>query len=199
MTPWIILLVILLLALLTVLWAVSAYNGLVALRNRFANAFSQIDVQLKRRHDLIPNLVETARAYLTHERQTLEAVISARGQAVSAGSKAAADPTDATAMRGMLAAEGALSTGLGRLLAISETYPTLKADATMSQLKEELASTENRIAFARQSYNDAVMVYNTGREQMPASVIANACNFRAATLYEIDDTSHRQAPMVAFK
>ena len=198
MTPWIILLVILVLALLAVVWAVSAYNGLVALRNRFANAFSQIDVQLKRRHDLIPNLVETAKAYLNHERQTLEAVIAARGQAVRAGTKAAVDPTDAAAMRSMLAAEGTLSAGLGRLLAISETYPTLKADVTMIQLKEELASTENRIAFARQAYNDAVMVYNIGREQMPASIIANACNFRAATMYEIEDATHRQAPVVAF-
>jgi len=198
MTPWIILLAILMLALIGIVWAVSAYNGLVALRNRFANAFSQIDVQLKRRHDLIPNLVETARAYLAHERQTLEAVIAARGQAVSAGTRAAADPTDATAMRSMLAAEGTLSAGLGRLMAIAETYPQLKADATMAQLKEELASTENRIAFARQAYNDAVMVYNTGREQMPASIIANSCNFRAATPYEIDDAAHRQAPVVAF-
>jgi LemA protein len=198
MSPWIILLVILVLALLAVVWAVSAFNGLVALRNRFANAFSQIDVQLKRRHDLIPNLVETARAYLDHERQTLEAVIAARGQAVSAGTRAAADPTDAQAMHGMMAAEGVLSAGLGRLLAVSEAYPTLKADTTMMQLKEELASTENRIAFARQAYNDAVMVYNTGREQVPTSLIANACNFRAATMYEIDDATHRQAPKVAF-
>jgi LemA protein len=198
MTAWIILLILFVLALLAVVWAVSAYNGLVALRNRFANAFSQIDVQLKRRHDLIPNLVETAKAYLNHERQTLEAVIAARGQAVSAGSKAAADPTDPMAMQGMLAAEGALSAGLGRLLAISEAYPNLKADATMIQLTEELASTENRIAFARQAYNDAVMVYNIGREQMPASIIANACNFRAATMYEIEDATHRQAPVVAF-
>ena len=198
MTPWIILLALLVIALIAVIWAVSAYNGLVALRNRFANAFSQIDVQLKRRHDLIPNVVETARAYLDHERQTLEAVISARGQAVSAGTRAAADPTDAQAMRGMLAAEGALGAGLGRLLAISESYPQLKADATMAQLKEELASTENRIAFARQAYNDAVMVYNTGREQMPASIIANAAGFRPATPYEIDDSTHRNAPVVSF-
>ena len=198
MTPWIILLALLVIALIAIIWAVSAYNGLVALRNRFANAFSQIDVQLKRRHDLIPNLVETARAYLDHERQTLEAVIAARGQAVSAGTRAAADPTDAQAMRGMLAAEGALGAGLGRLLAISESYPQLKADATMAQLKEELASTENRIAFARQAYNDAVMVYNTGREQMPASIIANSAGFRAATPYEIEDATHRTAPVVSF-
>jgi LemA protein len=199
MTAWIILLILLVLALLAVVWAVSAYNGLVTLRNRFANAFSQIDVQLKRRHDLIPNLVETAKAYLNHERQTLEAVIAARGQAVSAGTRAAADPTDPAAMQAMLAAEGALSAGLGRLMAISEAYPTLKADATMMQLTDELASTENRIAFARQAYNDAVMVYNITREQVPTSLIANTYNFRVATAYEIDDASHRQAPVVAFR
>ncbi len=198
MLLWIIPLVLLVIALIAVVWAVSAYNGLVALRNRFANAFSQIDVQLKRRHDLIPNLVETSRAYLDHERQTLEAVIAARSQAVSAGARAAADPTDAQAMRGMLTAEGALGAGLGRLLAISESYPQLKADATMAQLKEELASTENRIAFARQAYNDSVMAYNTGREQMPAAMIANACNFRAATPYEIENIAERVAPVVKF-
>lgn len=198
MTPWIILLVLALIALVAVVWAVSAFNGLVALRNRFANAFSQIDVQLKRRHDLIPNVVETARAYLAHESKTLEAVIAARGQAVSAGARAAADPTDAPAMHGMLAAEGALGAGLGRLLAVSENYPQLKADATMKQLTEELASTENRIAFARQAYNDSVMVYNTAREQVPTSFIAGACNFRPAVPYEIEDASHRAAPTVKF-
>lgn len=198
MTPWIILLVLALIALVAVVWAVSAFNGLVALRNRFANAFSQIDVQLKRRHDLIPNVVETARAYLAHESKTLEAVIAARGQAVSAGARAAADPTDAPAMHGMLAAEGALGAGLGRLLAVSENYPQLKADATMKQLTEELASTENRIAFARQAYNDSVMAYNTAREQVPTSFIAGACNFRPAVPYEIEDASQRVAPTVKF-
>ena len=198
MTPWIILLTLAMLALIAVVWAVSLYNGLVTVRNRFTNAFSQIDVQLKRRHDLIPNLVETTRAYLAHEAGTLEAVIAARSSAVSAGARAAADPTDPTAMRGMLAAEGALGAGLGRLLAISENYPQLKADAQCSQLREELASTENRIAFARQAYNDSVMAYNTGREQMPAAMIANACNFRAATPYEIENIAERVAPVVKF-
>ena len=169
---------------------------MVTVRNRFTNAFSQIDVQLKRRHDLIPNLVETTRAYLAHEAGTLEAVIAARSKAVSAGARAAADPTDATAMHGLMAAEGALGAGLGRLLAIAENYPLLKADATCSQLREELASTENRIAFARQAYNDAVMVYNTAREQVPTTFIAGACNFRSAMPYEIDDASHRAAPVV---
>lgn len=196
MTPWIILLALAMLALIAVVWAVALYNGLVTVRNRFINAFSQIDVQLKRRHDLIPNLVETTRAYLAHEAGTLEAVIAARSSAVSAGARAAADPTDPSAMSGMMAAEGALGAGLGRLLAISENYPQLKADATCSQLREELASTENRIAFARQAYNDAVMVYNTAREQVPASFIAGACNFRPAMPYEIDDQSHRAAPVV---
>ena len=198
MTPWIILLALLIIALIAVIWAVAAYNGLVTLRNRFTNAYSQIDVQLKRRHDLIPNLVESTRAYLSHEAKTLEAVIAARGQAVSAGARVAADPTDPAAMRGLLAAEGQLGAGLGRLLAISENYPQLKADASIKQLIEELASTENRIAFARQAYNDAVMVYNTGREQLPTSLIAGAANFRPALPYEIDDATHREAPKVAF-
>jgi LemA protein len=198
MTPWIILLALLVVALFAVVWAVSVYNGLITLRNRFTNAYSQIDVQLKRRHDLIPNLVEAARAYLSHESKTLEAVIAARGSAVSAGTRAAADPTDPAAMRAMLTAEGQLGAGLGRLLAVSENYPQLKADASIKQLTEELASTENRIAFARQAYNDAVMVYNTGREQMPASVIAGMANFRPAVPYEIEDASHREAPKVSF-
>ena len=197
MTLWIILLVLALLALIAVAWAVSAFNGLVALRNRFTNAFSQIDVQLKRRYDLIPNLVESTRAYLAHEAKTLEAVIAARGAAVSAASRAAADPTDGAAMNGLLSADAALGAGLGRLMAIAEAYPQLKADATVKQLTEELSSTENRIAFARQAYNDAVMAYNTGREQVPTSFIAGACNFRPAIPYEIEDASHRIAPKVA--
>lgn len=198
MTPWIILLVLALLALVVVVWAVSAFNGLIALRNRFSNAFSQIDVQLKRRYDLIPNLVESTRAYLAHEAKTLEAVIAARGAAVSAANRAAADPTDGAAMTGLLSADAALGAGLGRLMAIAEAYPQLKADATVKQLTEELASTENRIAFARQAYNDAVMAYNTAREQVPTSFVAAACNFRPAIAYEIEDASQRIAPVVKF-
>ena len=196
MIPWIILLVLALLALVVVIWAVSAFNGLVALRNRFTNAFSQIDVQLKRRYDLIPNLVESTRAYLAHESKTLEAVIAARGAAVSAANRAAADPTDGAAMTSLLHADAALGAGLGRLMAVAEAYPQLKADATVKQLTEELASTENRIAFARQAFNDAVMTYNIGREQVPTSFIAGACNFRAAIPYEIEDASQRIAPVV---
>jgi LemA protein len=197
MTPWIILLVLALISLAVLVWAVSAFNRLVALRNRFANAFSQIDVQLKRRFDLIPNLVESTRAYLAHESKTLEAVIAARGAAVSAANRAAADPTDGMAMQGLLSADAALGAGLGRLLAIAEAYPQLKADATIKQLTEELASTENRIAFARQGYNDAVMAYNIGREQVPTSFIAAACNFRPAIPYEIEDASQRITPVVS--
>lgn len=185
-------------ALLIVLWAVSVYNNLVTLRNRFKNAFAQIDVQLKRRFDLIPNLVETAKAYMAHERGTLEAVIAARNTAVSASAKAAADPGDAGAIRGLMAADAALTGGLGKLFALAEAYPQLKADTNMRQLSEELTSTENKVSFARQAYNDAVMVYNTARELFPAVVIANFCNFAAAQLFEIENTAERQAPQVKF-
>lgn len=185
-------------ALLIVLWAVSVYNNLVTLRNRFKNAFAQIDVQLKRRFDLIPNLVETAKAYMAHERGTLEAVIAARNTAVSASAKAAADPGDAGAIRGLMAADAALTGGLGKLFALAEAYPQLKADSNMRQLSEELTSTENKVSFARQAYNDAVMVYNTARELFPAVVVANFCNFAAAQLFEIENTAERQAPQVKF-
>ena len=192
------LIVIAVLVLIVILWAVGVYNNLVTLRNRFKNAFAQIDVQLKRRFDLIPNLVETAKGYLAHERGTLEAVIQARNQAVSASAKAAADPGDAGAVRGLMAADAALTGGLGKLFALAEAYPQLKADANMRQLTEELTSTENKVAFARQAYNDAVMVYNTARELFPAVVIANFCNFGAAQLYEIENAAERQAPQVKF-
>lgn len=184
--------------LLIVLWAVAVYNRLIALRNRFKNAFAQIDVQLKRRYDLIPNLVETARAYMAHERQTLEAVIQARNQAVSAQARAAADPGDAGAIRGLMAADAALTGGLGRLFALMESYPQLKADANMRQLSEELTSTENKVAFARQAYNDAVMAYNTAREVFPSVLIASLCNFAPAQLYEIENPAEREAPKVKF-
>jgi LemA protein len=192
------LIVIGVIVLLLILWAVGVYNRLVTLRNRFKNAFAQIDVQLKRRFDLIPNLVETAKGYIKHERETLEAVIQARNSAVSAQAKASADPADAGAVRGLMAADAALTGGLGRLFALAEAYPQLKADANMRQLSEELTSTENKVAFARQAYNDSVMAYNTARELFPAVVIANFCNFGAAQLYEIENAAERQAPQVKF-
>lgn len=189
-----------LLVLIVVLFVVVAgmYNGLVMLRNRFKNAFAQIDVQLKRRYDLIPNLVETAKGYMKHESQTLEAVIQARNQAVSAGKSAAQNPGDAAAMGGLMGAEGALSGALGRLFALSESYPDLKANQNMMQLTEELTTTENKISFARQAYNDAVTTYNTKREIFPTNIIANMFNFSAATLFEIEDAVQREAPKVSF-
>jgi LemA protein len=184
--------------LIVVIWAVSTHNGLVTLRNRFKNAFAQIDVQLKRRYDLIPNLVEVAKKYLGHERETLEAVIAARNQAVSMQARAAADPSDGNAMRQLLGAEGALTGSLGRLMVVSEAYPQLKADTTMRQLSEELTSTENKVSFARQAYNDAVTVYNTAREVFPSSMIAGFGNFQPAQLFEVDAPAERVAPKVSF-
>jgi LemA protein len=178
--------------------AVSAYNHLVGLRNRYKNAFSQIDVQLKRRYDLIPNLVETAKGYLQHERQTLEAVIAARNQASSAAQRAASAPGDAAAIRDLAGAEGALGGALGRLFAITESYPDLKANTTMNQLAEELASTENKVAFARQAYNDAVMAYNTGREVFPASLVAGWAGFAEARPWEIEQAVEREPVKVSF-
>jgi LemA protein len=186
------------LVVIILLWAVATYNALVALRNRFKNAYSQIDVQLKRRYDLIPNLVETAKGYLAHERQTLEAVIAARNTAQQAATRAAADPADAGAMRALLSAETALTSGLGRIFALSESYPQLKADGTMQRLMEELSATENKVAFARQAYNDAVMVYNTRREQFPASVVAGNTGFMEAAPWEIERAEERAAPVVKF-
>ncbi len=178
--------------------AIGIYNGLVTKRNRFKNGFAQIDVQLKRRYDLIPNLVETAKGYMAHERETLEAVIAARGAAVSGLSRAAADPTDPGAMAQLNQAEGALSGALGRLLAVSESYPDLKANQNMMQLSEELTSTENRVAFARQAYNDQVMEYNTACETFPSSIVAGMFNFRQAESFEIQDQVQREAPQVSF-
>lgn len=177
---------------------VGIYNNLVTLRNRFKNAYSQIDVQLKRRYDLIPNLVETAKGYLAHERGTLEAVINARNQASSANARAAANPGDAAAMKSLIGAEGALTGALGKLFALAESYPDLKANQTMSQLMEELSSTENKIAFARQAYNDSVMAYNIGREKFPNSVIAGAFGFTEAVLFEITVPEEREAVKVKF-
>ena len=194
MMAWIVLGVLLLAAVLLV----SAYNRLVELRNRYKNAFSQIDVQLKRRYDLVPNLVETAKGYLKHERQTLEAVILARNQASLAAQRAAATPGEATAMRDLAGAEAALGGALGRMFALAEAYPDLKSNTTMNQLSEELSSTENKVAFARQAYNDAVMSYNTGREIFPVSIIAGATGFVEARLFEIERTVEREPVKVSF-
>jgi LemA protein len=182
-----------------VVWAVAIYNGLVSLRNRFKNAFAQIDVQLKRRYDLIPNLVEAAKAYLAHERQTLEAVIAARGAAVNASQRAAASPGDPSAMAGLSQAEGVLGGALGRLLAVFENYPDLKANQNILQVQEELASTENKVAFARQGYNDSVMGYNTQRETFPDNVFAGLFGFKEAMLLEATESAEeRKAPKVKF-
>jgi LemA protein len=177
------------------LWLIAVYNRLVALRNRFKNAFSQIDVQLKRRYDLVPNLVETAKGYIKHERGTLEAVIAARSSAQSANQRAAADPANAEAMKGLAAAEAGLSGALGRLFALSEAYPDLKANQTMMQLSEELTSTENKIAFARQAYNDAVMSYNTAAQSFPDNFVAGFGGFKDATLLEATESPEERKPV----
>ena len=194
----IILIALLGLALVAALVVAGIYNKLVTLRNRFKNAFAQIDVQLKRRYDLIPNLVEVAKGYLKHERETLEAVIKARNIAFAAAQSAAANPADATAMKGLLSAESGLGGALSRLMVVAEQYPDLKANANMAQLTEELTSTENKISFARQAYNDSVMSYNTARETFPNNFISGVFNFAAAELYQIDNAAERQAPQVKF-
>src|SRR5216117_1414197 len=181
-----------------VAWLISIYNGLVAQRNRFKNAFAQIDVQLKRRYDLIPNLVETAKGYIKHERGTLEAVIAARNAASAANVRAAQSPGDATAMKELSSAETVLTGTLGRLFALLEAYPDLKANTTMMSLMEELTSTENKVAFARQAYNDAVMTYNTRREVFPTNFIASTFNFAPAELFVIEKPEQKEAPKVAF-
>jgi LemA protein len=181
-----------------VLWLISVYNGLVRARNAYKNAFAQIDVQLKRRHDLIPNLVETAKGYMKHERETLEAVIAARSGAVNAQAKAAANPGDPNAMQQLSGAENMLTQTLGRLFALSEAYPDLKANQNMMQLSEELTSTENKVAFARQHFNDSVMRYNNRRETFPANLVAGMFGFGPAALFEIEDPGQREAPQVSF-
>jgi len=192
---WVVLAVIVVVAI----WAIMIYNGLVTLRNRFKNSFSQIDVQLKRRYDLIPNLVETVKGYMAHERGTLEAVVKARGAAVSAAQAAAAAPGDPGAMRGLAQAEGALGGALGRLLAVFEQYPDLKANQNVLGLQEELASTENKVAFARQAFNDSVMEYNTKRESFPDNIFAGFFRFQAAELLQATDSAEeRKAPKVSF-
>ena len=193
-----VLLFLLALVVVLALFVVGIYNRLVALRNRFKNAFAQIDVQLKRRYDLIPNLVETAKGYLKHERETLENVIKARNIAYTASQAAAADPANAAAVKNLLGAESGLTGALSRLMAVSEAYPDLKANQNMMQLTEELTSTENKISFARQAYNDSVMVYNTTRETFPNVVFAGMFGFTAAQLFQIEDQAEREAPKVSF-
>lgn len=196
--PWIILGVIVLVLLIAAIWVVGMYNGLITLRNRYKNAYSQIDVQLKRRYDLIPNLVETAKGYIKHERETLEAVIKARNAAYAAGQKAAQNPGDPQAMAALGGAEGQLTGLLTRFMAISEAYPDLKANQNMMALQEELTSTENKVAFARQAYNDSVMYYNTQREVFPTVFIANMFNFQPASPFEIEQPEQKEAPKVSF-
>lgn len=192
-------LVLLAIVAIVAFWGIGVYNRIIALRNYFENAFSQIDVQLKRRYDLIPNLVETAKAYMAHERTTLEAVIAARNRAVDANRKAATDPADTAAFKNMVVADSALDASLGKFFALSEAYPDLKANHTMMQLSEELSSTENRIAFARQGYNDSVMSYNVAIQQFPGSLIANSFGFRKAELLESTETpEERKAIKVTF-
>ena len=181
-----------------VIWVVGLYNRLVAGRNAFKNAFAQIDVQLTRRYDLIPNLVEVARGYIKHERETLEAVIQARNQAFAGLKAAAADPANPAAIQQLQGAENVLGGALGRLMAVAEAYPDLKANQTMMQLSEELTSTENKVAFSRQAYNDAVMSYNNQREMFPGSMIANSFAFAPASLLEIAKPEAREAPKVSF-
>jgi len=191
---WIVLIVVILIAF----FFISIYNRLVSSRNGYKNAFAQIDVQLTRRHDLIPNLVETAKGYMKHERETLEAVISARNAAVTGLKAAAANPGDPNAVQQLAGAENALSGALGRLFALAEAYPDLKANQNMMQLSEELTSTENKVAFARQAFNDSVMSYNNTREVFPNSIVANSFGFAAAELLQIESPEKRAVPVVKF-
>jgi len=183
---------------LVFLWAIAAYNGLVSKRNGYKNAFAQIEVQLKRRYDLIPNLVETAKGYMKHEREPLEAVVAARQVASGAVSAAAAAPGDPAAMAALQSAEAGMGAALGRLFAVSEAYPDLKANQNMLQLQEELTNTENQVGFARQAFNNAVTAYNTARETFPSVVIAGSMGFQEATLFEIERPEQREVPKVSF-
>lgn len=177
---------------------VGMYNKLVTLRNRWKNGFAQIDVQLKRRYDLIPNLVETAKAYLKHEKETLENVVKARNQAVTANNNVSANPNDPSRIKELLGTEGVLSGAMSKLIAVFEQYPDLKANQTISQLMEELSSTENKVSFARQAYNDAVMQYNNACETFPSLLIARPFGFKEAVLFEVENKSEREAVKVKF-
>ena len=179
-------------------WLIGLYNGLVVLRNRFKNAFSQIDVQLKRRYDLIPNLVETAKGYMKHERETLEAVIQARSVALGAANSARNAPTDSQALHGLMQAEGALTSSIGRLMLVAERYPELKADRSMATVMEELTSTENKIAFTRQAYTAAVTIYNRKRETFATNLAASLFGFKEAALFEVVNATEREAVKVSF-
>lgn len=190
--------IVLIVAVVLVMMVIGIYNGLVQKRNAYKNAFAQIDVQLKRRYDLIPNLVETAKGYLKHERETLEAVIRARNVAFAANNSAVTNPGDPAAMRALAGAEGQLRSTLSRLLVTFEAYPDLKANRNMIALQEELTSTENKVAFARQAYNDAVTVYNNGRETFPQNIVAGMFGFNEAALMEIENQEERSAPKVSF-
>ena len=190
--------VLVVLCFFVLMYIVSAYNGLVSLRNRYKNAYAQIDVQLKRRYDLIPNLVEIAKGYIKHERETLENVTKARNIAYAASQAAASNPGDAGAMKNLVSAESGLAGTLSRLMMVSESYPDLKANQNMMQLTEELTSTENKISFARQAYNDSVMTYNTDREVFPSNLIAGMFNFGAAELFVIDKPEQKDAPKISF-
>ena len=198
MTIITILIIVGILVVVALVFPIAIYNGLVRLRNRYKNAFAQIDVQLKRRHDLIPNLVETAKAFMSHERETLEAVIQARNQAESAREQAQANPGEEGAMQNLAQAESGLGGVLGRLFALSESYPDLKSNQNMLQVQEELTSTESKVAFARQSYNDAVMHFNNKIEMFPSNIIAGMFNFVPATMFEVSDDSERDAVKVDF-
>ena len=191
-------LILCVLIVVVVVFLVGIYNKLVKFRNRYKNAFAQIDVQLKRRYDLIPNLVETAKGALAHERETLEAVIAARNQALTAAKAAAANPRDASAMKGLMGAESLLTGALGKMMITVEKYPDLKANQQMGQLMEEMSSTENRVAFSRQAFNDAVTVYNTSCETFPSVIFANMFGFKKAELFEIEDPTEREAVSVSF-
>jgi LemA protein len=189
---------LLLVAIIVAVMVVGVYNKLVTMRNRYKNAYAQIDVQLKRRYDLIPNLVETAKGYMAHERGTLEAVTQARNIAYTASQAAAANPGDSGAVKNLISAESGLAGTLSRLMMVSEQYPDLKANQNMMQLTEELTSTENKISFARQAYNDSVMIYNTDREVFPSNLIAGVFNFAAAELFVVDKPEQKDAPKVSF-